>query len=323
MEISALIDGEDLQQKTLASELSDNTRTAYQKGWSRFVDYCVAKHIADPLAASPDEVARFLVYLGTSPNPHSGVIPSMGTVTLYKSAVNKRYLDAGQSSPVNHPVVRSTLKGLARLKGSSTRRVEALREYHIEAMLQACSNTLIGRRDAAILAVGFAGALRRSEICNLNVQDVEFLDPKRDDGDRMWLTIRQSKTDQGGKGQRVAILDGNVIHPIRQLRMWLEGSGITSGPLFQTMKRGGRLRGRPMHHSDIPRIVKHYAAVVGLNPKDISGHSLRAGFVTSAAVHHARLDKIMEVTRHTSPVSVLRYIRDADAFMDHAGQHFL
>lgn len=78
-----------------------------------------------------------------------------------------------------------------------------------------------------------------------------------------------------------------------------------------------------MHHSDIPRIVKHYAGLIGLNPKDIAGHSLRAGFVTSAAVHHARLDKIMAVTRHRSPSTVMGYIRDADAFEDHAGQGFL
>ena len=78
-----------------------------------------------------------------------------------------------------------------------------------------------------------------------------------------------------------------------------------------------------MHHSDIPRIVKHYAALIGLNPKDIAGHSVRAGFVKSAAVHHARLDRIMAVTRHSNPATVMRYIRDADAFADHAGQCFL
>ena len=195
MEALAVAD-RNLQREALSSELSDNTRTAYQKGWSRFTDYCVAEHIADPLSASPGEVARFFVHLATRPSPHSGVIPSMGTVVLYKSAVNKKYLEAGKPSPTNHPVVRSTLKGLARLKGSSSRRVEALREYHIEAMLRSCPNTLIGRRDAAIIAVGFAGALRRSEICNLIVDDVEFLDSRENDEDRMWLTIRQSKTDQ-------------------------------------------------------------------------------------------------------------------------------
>ena len=322
MEAVAVAD-RDLQREALSSELSNNTRTAYQKGWSRFVGYCVEEHIADPLSVPPDEVARFFVHLATRPSPLSGVIPSMGTVTLYKSAVNKKYLEEGKPSPTNHPVVRSTLRGLARLKGSSSRRVEALREYHIEAMLQSCPYTLIGKRDAAVIAVGFAGALRRSEICNLNVDDVEILESKEKDEDRMWLTIRQSKTDQHGKGQRVAILDGRVVRPIRHLRLWLESSGIAKGPLFQTMRRGGHLRGKPMHHSDIPRILKHYAALIGLDPKDIAGHSLRAGFVTSAAVHHARLDKIMEVTRHKNPATVMRYIRDADAFADHAGQRFL
>ena len=78
-----------------------------------------------------------------------------------------------------------------------------------------------------------------------------------------------------------------------------------------------------MHDGDIARIVKHYAGLVGLDPKDIAGHSLRAGFVTSAAVHDARLDKIMAVTRHRNPSAVMGYIRDADAFSDHAGKNFL
>ena len=311
------------QQEALSSELAHNTRIAYRKGWERFVDYCAAEHIPDPLSAPAEEVARFFVQLATHPNPQSGVVLSMGTVVLYKSAVNKKYLETGKPSPTNHPVVRSTLRGLARLKGSSVRRVEALREHHVEAMLQVCPDSPIGHRDAAIIALGFAGALRRSEICRLDADDVEFLDAGEDHVDRMWLRIRQSKTDQAGKGQRVAILNGRVIRPVERLQLWLESSGISSGPLFQTMKRGGRLRGRSMHHSDIPRIVKHYAAVIGLDPKDVAGHSLRAGFVTSAAVHHARLDKIMAVTRHTNPATVLRYIRDADAFADHAGQHFL
>ena len=322
METLALTD-RDLQIEAISSELSENTRTAYHKGWRRFADYCVVERIADPLAASPDEVARFFVRLATRPSPQSGVILSMGTVMLYKSAVNKKYLEAGKPSPTSHPVVRSTLKGLARLRGSSSRKVEALREHHIEAMLQACPNTLIGKRDAAIIAIGFAGALRRSEICNLAVDDLEFLDSKENDGHGMWITIRQSKTDQQGKGQRVAILDGMTIRPIKRIRLWMESSGITRGPLFQTLKRGGHLRGRPMHHSDIPRILKCYAAHIGLDPKHIAGHSLRAGFVTSAAVHHARLDKIMAVSRHTNPATVIGYIRDADAFADHAGQRFL
>ena len=313
----------EFHQDALASELSGNTRIAYEKGWKRFLDYCAAELIDDPLTVSPDEMSRFLVQLATRPSQLSGVVLSMGTVTLYKSAINRKYMDEGIPSPTNHPIVRGTLKGLARLKGSASRQVEALREFHIEAMLQHCADTTIGKRDAAIIAVGFAGALRRSELCDLRVDDVEFLDDDEGVSDRMFLMIRQSKTDQHGRGQKIAILDGHNIRPIKRLRAWLESAGIISGPLFQTMKRGGHLRGKPMHHSDIPRIVKHYASLIGLDPAVIAGHSLRAGFVTSAAVHRARLDKIMAVTRHSSPATVMRYIRDADAFADHAGQDFL
>ena len=309
----------DPYQEALSTDLAPNTRAAYRKGWSRFIDYCTVENISDPLSAQPDEVAGFLIHVATHPSPRSGMMLSMGTVKLYKSALNRSYLTLGRPSPTNHPVVRSTLKRLARLKGSLSRQVEALREYQIEAMIAACPSSLIGRRDAAIIAIGFAGALRRSEICGLAVGDIEFLE----DQGRIWLTIRQSKTDQHGRGQRVPILEGQGIRPIHRLRAWLESSGIVRGPLFQTMRRGGHLRGRPMHHSDIPRIVKHYAALIGLEPRNISGHSLRAGFITSAAVHRARLDKIMAVTRHRNPSTVMGYIRDADAFADHAGQRFL
>ena len=321
-----------LHTAVLSSALATNTRIAYEKGWCRFTDYCTEEHIADPLSVSPDTVARFLAQLATKPRQRSGTVLhargaqaglSMGTVTLYKSAINKKYTDAGKSSPTNHPLVRATLKGLARLKGTACRRVEALREYHIQAMLSQCADTTIGRRDAAIIALGFAGALRRSEICNLTFEDVEFLEPTEGAKQCMFLTIRHSKTDQQGRGQKIAILDGRAIRPVHRLQVWLNASGITYGPLFQTMKRGGHVQGKPLHHSDIPRIVKYYASRIGLNPKDVAGHSLRAGFVTSAAVHHARLDKIMAVTRHTNPATVMQYIRDADSFTDHAGEHFL
>ena len=223
-------DDSDLQREALASELSNNTRVAYQKGWDRFVEYCAEEQIADPLSVPPEEVARFLVHLATRPSPHSGIVLSMGTVTLYKSAVNKKYIGAGKQSPTSHPVVQATLKGLARLKGSASRQVEALREYHIEAMLKACPDSIIGRRDAAIIAVGFAGALRRSEICSLSVADVEFIDAGEYNEERMFLTIRQSKTDQQGKGQRIAILDGRTIRP-------RPASSIMAQPLWHSGRR--------------------------------------------------------------------------------------
>ena len=250
-------------------------------------------------------------------------------------------------SPTAHSQISVALKGLARLRGGASRRLKALREYHITAMLDICPDTLIGRRDAAFLASGFAGALRRSELCNLQVADIEWVQTR---AQRPWgsvlvdhalrrhtscrasnagnpsgmvIHIRKSKTDQAGAGQRVAIPEGKIVKPIAHLQRWLRETGIQEGYLFQTMRKGGSLTGQPLHPSDISRLVKHYVAAIGLNPQEFSAHSLRAGFVTSAAVHHARLDKIMEVTRHTNPMTVLRYIRDADMFANHAGAAFL
>ena len=317
------LDNRDFYSEVLSSALAKNTRIAYDKGWSCFEGYCASRKI-DPFSAMPEEAADFLIELATRPSPKSGKTLSMGTVALYRSGINKRYAEAGMVSPMNHPEVAAVFKGLARIKGTASRQVKALREHHIKRMLGQCADTLIGFRDAAIIAVGFAGALRRSEICGLMVDDVEFIKPAEQNGSKkMFIHVRKSKTDQEGKGQKIAIPEGKYLRPIQRLQAWLEASGITGGYLFQTMKRGGRLRGLPLHHSDIPRLVKHYAELVGLDSKEVSGHSLRAGFVTSAAVHNARLDKIMEITRHSNPSTVMKYIRDADSFRDHAGEKFL
>ena len=309
--------------KFLSSSLAENTRIAYEKGWNKFEEYCTEFDIKDPLMVSPNAVAGFLVNLATKPSRRSGSVLSMGTISLYKSAVNNKFIEVGKASPTNHPVVNAALRGLARVKGHSSRRVEALREHQIVKMVSYCSKSTIGKRDAAVITLGFAGALRRSEICNLSFEDFELLEPTQSGKRRMFLYIRKSKTDQQGRGHKIAIIDGSTIQPIHHLQNWLDASKFTKGPLFRSMKRGGHVQQKPMHHSDIPRIVKKYAELIGLDSKTVAGHSLRAGFVTSAAVHHARLDKIMAITRHTNPATVMQYIRDADSFSDHAGEKFM
>lgn len=314
----------------LASALAENSRIAYAKGWHCFELYC-KRHCINPLEATSSVLVDFFIYLATEPRLRTGKLLSMSTVILYKSAINRKYTEYGLASPIRHPKVEAIIKGLTRFRGMSPRQVKALSANHLGEMLSVCddmtnkpSQRLIGLRDSAILAVGFAGALRRSELCALSVNDIEIL-PRSDKtrSQKMFLHIRKSKTDQAGRGQRIAVLDGKKIRPVERVQNWLRESRITEGPLFQTMRRGGMIRGLPLHHSDIPRLVKHYAKSIGLDPSKVSGHSLRAGFVTSAAIHHARLDKIMEVTRHVNPATVMKYIRDADSFRDHAGEGFL
>lgn len=243
---------------------------------------------------------------------------SLATLRIYRSALNWRYREMGMPSPAASYEVGVTLRGLARLQENPPRQVKALREDRITAMLEACPQTRHGRRDAAMLALGFAAALRRSELCGLTVGDIAM---ERTDG--MIVHIRRSKTDQSGMGHRIAVPEGRVVRAMSRLSAWLDGVGITDGYVFQTMRKGGVPTGRPLNPGEVARLVKRYAAKIGLDPADYSAHSLRAGFVTSAAAHRARLDKIMEVTRHRNPATVLGYIRDAECFADHAGANFL
>ena len=296
---------------------SENTRIAYSKSWRCFAGWCRSVDLA-PKEARPEDIVKFLVAMAND-GPIGGNGPlALNTLRLYRSGLNDRWRRMGASSPASASVVDEVLQGLARFLGDRPRRVKALREYEILAMLKSCSGGLHGLRDAAVLSLGFAAALRRSELCNLRTGDLEL---KGVEG--MLLHLRRSKTDPQGAGQRVAVMQGKSVMPIAHLERWLGASKISEGFVFQTLLRGGVASGNPLDSGEIARIVKRHARLIGLDPSEYSGHSLRAGFVTCAAVHHARIDKIMEVTRHKSAATLLKYIRDEDSFVDHAGAAFL
>lgn len=317
----------------IQTSLADSTRAAYRTGWQRFAGYCEEAE-RDPMDATPDDVANFLVRVASKPVSQDAkrrsVSPlALGTLRISLAAINRRYREAGRISPASDVKVRDVLRGLRRRSGKHQRQVKALREHDLARILSHCDVLAahgelgnIATRDAALLSTGFAAALRRSEICGLHRGDLEFVD-QGFARSGMLVHIRRSKTDQFGQGHTIPIPDGNLIRPVIRMRRWLSLSGIAGGPAFPTMGRGGRLRGRALHPNDIGRLVKRYVGAIGLDPSEYSGHSLRVGFVTSAAVHGARFDRIMDITRHSSPRTVLRYIREADAFKDHPGTAFL
>ena len=296
---------------------SENTRVAYAKGWRCFASWCETVDLV-PEEAESQDVVRFLVEMACEGPIGRGKPLALNTLRLYRSGLNDRWRRMGRSSPAASRSVDEVLRGVGRLRGETPRRVKALREYQIRAMLDSCGLGLHGVRDAAVLSLGFAAALRRSELCYLRTEDLEW---KGEDG--LMVHVRRSKTDARGLGQRVAVIEGKVVKPIARIRRWLEASGIEEGTLFQTLRRSGVASGRALDPGDVARIVKRHVGRIGLEPGEYSGHSLRAGFVTSAAVHHARIDKIMEVTRHRSAETVLKYIRDEESFVDHAGASFL
>ncbi len=296
---------------------SKNTRIAYEKGWRCFTAWCRSVDLA-PQVAEPEDIVRFLVTMANEGPGGRNRPLALNTLRLYRSGLNDQWRRMGVPSPASANIVDEVLQGLARVLGDTPRRVKALREYQVLAMLRSCGGGLHGLRDAAVLSLGFAAALRRSEMCYLRTDDLE-----RKGAEGMMLHVRRSKTDPHGAGQRVAVMQGKAIRPLAHLERWLSASNIREGFVFQTLLRGGVASGCPLDPGDVARIVKRHARMIGLDPREYSGHSLRAGFVTCAAAHHARIDKIMEVTRHKNAETLLKYIRDEDSFVDHAGAAFL
>ncbi len=110
--------------------------------------------------------------------------------------------------------------------------------------------------------------------------------------------------------------------PVRALRAWLSAAGLEDGRVFRSVTRHGRI-GKSLHPASVSDVVKRYANAAGMDPAEFGGHSLRAGFVTSAAERGARTDRIMDHTGHKSVGMVRVYTRRSDAFADHAGAGLL
>jgi site-specific recombinase XerD len=184
-------------------------------------------------------------------------------------------------------------------------------------MAAAAPDTLAGLRDRALLLLGFAGALRRSELVALNVDDLE----EAEGGLR--IRIARSKTDQEGQGAVIAIVPGAVACPIKSVKAWLTAAKITEGPVFRPMLKGGRVTSDRLSDKSVADIIKTYARRIGLDANSVGGHSLRAGFLTSAAARGASIFKMMDVSRHKSVDTLRGYVRDAEMFRDHAGTGLL
>ena len=136
------------------------------------------------------------------------------------------------------------------------------------------------------------------------------------------ITIRQSKTDQEGKGQTVSISNGKM-NIVDVLNDWLAEAGISSGAIFRPINKGGKVSDNPISDKSVSNIVKKYAELAGYDPAELAGHSLRAGFIATAAEAGSNLFKIMDISRHKSVDTVRGYVRSAESFKDHAGSSFL
>jgi site-specific recombinase XerD len=285
------------------------TRKAYRTDFGLFEAWCVSRGIA-AIPALPGTVATFL-----AAQAGDGVKPS----TLSRRLASIRYVHASANhpSPTAHEVVKATLAGIRRTQGVAPDRKAPITAERLLQIVALVPNTLRGARDRAILLLGFAGAFRRSELAALEVRDLEFLP------DGLRVAIRRSKTDQEGEGQAIAIVRGSCACPVETVRQWLERAKITAGPVFRPIAKGGRVTEFALTPHSVGIIVKTYAGRAGFDMREFGAHSLRAGFLTSAAMRGASIFKMMDVSRHKSVDTLRSYVRDADAFKNHAGSGLL
>jgi site-specific recombinase XerD len=287
-----------------------NTIRAYQAAFAAFRAWSQASGIAEPFPASIDATAAYISHLAASGR-------KAATIDLHVAAIALAHRSAGHETPTTAEAVRATLKGVRRHIGTKANRKAPATAEALKKMLKRILDTLAGKRDRALLLIGFAGALRRSELVALRVSDLE----RTPEG--VLIHIARSKTDQQGAGHTVAVPYGSKLKPVQALDAWLDAAGITEGPLFRSIDKGNRVSPYALTAQSVALIVKDRAEAAGLDPKMFSGHSLRAGFVTSALASGADLLKITHVTRHTKLETLAAYDRRAQAFKDHAGRGFL
>lgn len=278
----------------VAASVSPNTRRAYASDMRRFRDWGGRVPASDPLIAS---------YIAAHAITHS-----VGTLSRWLSSISKAHDTQGLANPARSALVKATLRGIKRVHGTAQAQARPLLPDDLAAVFAAMGKSLRDDRDRALLLVGFAGGLRRSELVAINHSDIE----RSEHG--ITLHLRRSKTDQLGAGRTVAIAFGKRQRcPVAALDRWLRSSGI-DGAIFRRVDRYGNLLDKRLSGEAVSLIVKERVAAAGLDPHKYSGHSLRAGFVTAAALAGIASWQIRRQTGHTSDTMLARYIRTTNRF---------
>ena len=281
---------------------SDSTRRVYESLWRGFATFCEDRSI-DALPSNPATVALFL-------SQRALARVSVSTLRSTLAAIRASHRAAGYRLDLEEPHLAEVWAGVRRSVGTRGHKKEPVLIGHLRKILGNLDrDSLVGKRDAALLVIGFGAGLRRSELVGLDYEDVVV----RDEG--LAVTIRHSKTDQEAAGTLLGIPRGRAVItcPVRAYQDWLASSGIRSGPLFRRIWKGGNKLGNDrLTDKAVALIIKQFVERIGLNPEDFGGHSLRSGMITSAAKVGSTLPDIMRQSRHKSVDTCRGYILDQE-----------
>ena len=293
-----------------AAAKATNTVRAYRADLADFEMWC-DDHDLRALPAEATTVALYLTALA-----EAGAKAS--TLQRRVSAISQVHQLAGLPTPTRDAAVRTTMAGIRRTLGTAPAQKAPVITSELRRLLAVTrTDRLDGLRDRALLLLGFAGGFRRSELVALDVSDLA----ETDDGLR--VLVRRGKTDPEAGGREVGIPFGQHPQtcPIRALRAWREAAGITSGPLFRAVTRGGQVADHRLSDRSVARVVQRAAARAGLDPSRYASHSLRSGLATAAAAGGAPERAIMAQTGHRSLLTVRRSIRSGSLFTENAAAY--
>ncbi len=279
--------------KNLKNSKANNTLRAYQSDFRDFSAFC-AKNGFSSMPTQPKIIALYITQLSKS-SKFSTLKRRIASISVLHK-LKGHYLDT------KHPIIMENLHGIKRTLGSRQKSKKPLLINDLKLIIKAIHKEKI--RDKALILTGFSGGFRRSELVNIDYDDIEFVP------EGVKILIKRSKTDQSGEGSIKAIpyFDNQEFCPVVALKNYVNKkfSNTNRGKIFNISDKSVAL------------IIKKYAEKAGLDSSKYSGHSLRSGFATTAAEFGAEERNIMAMTGHKTTQMVRRYIQEANLFKNNA-----
>ena len=277
----------------LKNSKAHNTLRAYQSDFRDFSAFC-EKNSLQSIPTQPQIIAVYLTHLSKS-SKFSTLKRRLASISVIHK-LKGHYLDT------KHPIIMENLHGIRRKLGARQVSKKPILINDLQLIVNAIDKEK--KRDKALILIGFAGGFRRSELVNIDYDDVEFV------SEGVKILVKRSKTDQSGEGITKAIpyFENEEFCPVLALKDYIKDKfkGISGGKIFKISDKSVAL------------IIKKYAEISGLNPTKYAGHSLRSGFATTAAEFGAEERNIMTMTGHKTTQMVRRYIKEANLFKHNA-----
>lgn len=309
------------------------TLLAYKSDCAIFAAWCADRGY-QAFPADPMTVALFL-----TEQAQAGI--AAVTISRRLAAIRHAHRAMGIAVP-DSPALTAAVSGIRRTLGVRSHGKTPLVVELAKQTLLAIGDSFIDKRDRSLLALGWSGALRRSELVALTVADVEFCP------EGLRVTIARSKGDKEGAGQTIAVLAGSTpaLCPAAALRAWLMASvpqmfeqskkpfdfaglqeppasnDLRALPIYRRISKSGVI-GDALRPAAVNAILKARLKAAGIDPAAFGAHSLRSGVLTSAAANGANIFRMIDLSRHKDVKTVQKYVREADAFKDHPARGLL